>query len=145
MSESIKGFFGVYRWLSNFWYCTLRFKSGSYPTVEHAYQACKSKDPDVRKIFQRIETPREAKQLARKLILRDDWYDVMMDIMYFLVTQKFLQNPDLKSKLLATGNCYIEETNTWNDMFWGVCRGVGANNLGKIIMRVRDEIRKEIQ
>ena len=33
------------------------------------------------------------------------------------------------------------EGNVWNDTFWGVCNGKGHNHLGKILMKVRDEIR----
>lgn len=32
------------------------------------------------------------------------------------------------------------EGNTWGDTFWGVCRGKGENNLGKILMRLRSEL-----
>ena len=50
--------------------------------------------------------------------------------------------PDLQEKLLATGDAYLEEGNYWNDTTWGVCNGVGENRLGKILMQVRDEIRR---
>ena len=52
---------------------------------------------------------------------------------------KFLQNPDLKEKLLSTGDAELVEGNTWNDTFWGVNSrtGKGDNNLGKILMNVR--------
>jgi predicted NAD-dependent protein-ADP-ribosyltransferase YbiA (DUF1768 family) len=32
------------------------------------------------------------------------------------------------------------EGNTWNDRFWGVCRGSGLNHLGRILMEVRAEV-----
>jgi predicted NAD-dependent protein-ADP-ribosyltransferase YbiA (DUF1768 family) len=56
-----------------------------------------------------------------------------------LLRQKF-QNPYLKNKLLATGNAEIEETNSWGDVFWGICKGVGENHLGKILMKIRSEL-----
>ena len=34
----------------------------------------------------------------------------------------------------------IVEGNTWGDVFWGVCNGIGENHLGNILMDVRDEI-----
>ncbi len=56
---------------------------------------------------------------------------------------KFTQNPDLLSKLLATGDAELIEGNTWGDRVWGVdlYRGAGENHLGKILMRIRDELR----
>ena len=54
-----------------------------------------------------------------------------------LVYQKFLEEP-LRSQLLATEDAYLEETNHWGDTYWGVCKGVGENMLGKILMMARD-------
>ena len=60
--------------------------------------------------------------------------------MYEIVLAKFTQNPDLKEELLATGDEHLEEGNTWGDAIWGTVDGVGENRLGKILMRVRDEL-----
>jgi len=49
---------------------------------------------------------------------------------------KFADFPLLGS-LLATGTEELIEGNKHNDTFWGVCAGVGENNLGKLLMRVR--------
>lgn len=54
---------------------------------------------------------------------------------------KYGQNPELCEKLLNTGDAYIEETNKWGDTFWGVSKGIGENNLGKILMGIRDQLR----
>lgn len=63
--------------------------------------------------------------------------------MYEICKAKFTQNEDLKEKLLATGNNILEEGNTWGDRVWGTVNGVGENRLGKILMRVREELRNE--
>ena len=60
--------------------------------------------------------------------------------MEHFLTLKF-SIPKFKKLLLATGDRYIEETNTWGDTFWGVCNGKGENNLGKIIMKIRDTLK----
>jgi predicted NAD-dependent protein-ADP-ribosyltransferase YbiA (DUF1768 family) len=39
--------------------------------------------------------------------------------------------------VVPTGDAELVEGNTWNDRFWGVCRGKGRNELGRILMRVR--------
>ena len=72
------------------------------------------------------------------------FFDVKVKLMFDLVTEKFKQNPELKQKLLETGNQELIEGNTWNDTFWGVCNGQGQNWLGKILMLVRSEINKPI-
>jgi predicted NAD-dependent protein-ADP-ribosyltransferase YbiA (DUF1768 family) len=60
--------------------------------------------------------------------------------MYNLVKQKFTNNNKLKGQLLATGDAKIVEGNTWGDVFWGVCNGVGENHLGEILMKVLEEL-----
>jgi ribA/ribD-fused uncharacterized protein len=75
--------------------------------------------------------------------LRSDWTEIRLEIMEKIVRAKFWQNPHLARKLVATGDQKLVEGNRWNDTFWGVCRGVGENHLGKILMRVREELRGE--
>ena len=55
-----------------------------------------------------------------------------------IVFEKFYRNKELRKKLLETGDRYLEETNWWGDDFWGGCNGEGRNELGKILMKVRD-------
>ena len=60
-----------------------------------------------------------------------------------ILRAKFTQNLDLKEKLLATSDRLLVEGNTWNDRFWGVCKGKGANHLGKLLMKIRAELSGE--
>ena len=50
--------------------------------------------------------------------------------------------PSLREKLLATGDAYLEEGNNWGDTIWGTVNGRGQNHLGRLLMEVRDAIRK---
>lgn len=84
--------------------------------------------------------PSEAKKLGRKVTLRKDWESVKIKIMEEIVRAKFVQNPELAQKLIATGNAHLEESNTWGDKVWGTVNGSGANNLGIILMKVRNEL-----
>ena len=59
-----------------------------------------------------------------------------LDVMRDLVVQKF-SDPLLQSLLETTGDEELIEGNHWGDVFWGVCKGVGENHLGKILMKVR--------
>lgn len=137
MTESILGFSGEHRWLSNFWPCHVQFEGVSYPSVENAYQAAKFPE-HMRKPFVEI-TPGQAKRLARSngASMRADWEEVKRSVMWGLLVKKF-EDPDLEAKLLATGDAYIEETNTWGDTHWGRCNGKGDNILGVMLMTIRD-------
>ena len=79
---------------------------------------------------------------GRQVDIRTDWEDRKLDVMTKLLKEKFT-NPDLKEKLLATGDQLLVEDNTWGDRFWGQVGGVGENHLGKLLMQVRKEYRYE--
>lgn len=136
---TINSFQGEYRFLSNFWPAEVVLDGETYPSVEHAYVAAKTVDLHMRKLAKDCQTAGQVKRFGRTLPLRRDWEEVKLQIMHDLVRQKFAHSY-LKEKLLATGDEELVEGNTWNDTFWGVCRGVGENNLGKILMEVRKEL-----
>ena len=147
----IQGFKDNYRFLSNFWIAHIVVPKNLFyfpydynvyvKSNEHAYQALKcSTLYDFKRVLL-ANTPAEAKRMGRIIEIRSDWSDVRLDIMYQINLLKYTNHDDLRDKLLATGDEYIEETNHWNDQFWGVCNGVGENNLGKILMRIRSELK----
>lgn len=138
----IDDFRGKLRWLSNFGASSIEFAGHKWATVEHAYQAAKTFDPEEQRKIREAKTPGQAKRLGRRVTLRPDWEDVKLSVMYNLTKLKY-RIPELRQKLLDTGHAELIEGNTWGDTFWGVCNGVGENNLGKILMLVRHEIREE--
>jgi len=140
MNEPILEFQGEYRFLSNFWPAEVHFEGEYYPSVEHAYVAAKTLDPTLRKQFQ-SGSPGAVKRAGRQLQLRPDWEEVKLTVMRRLLYLKF-QNPELREKLLATGERELVEGNNWSDFYWGVCRGKGQNHLGRLLMEVRAELRK---
>ena len=136
----IKEFQGQYRFLSNFWYVNVVLDEHTYPSVEHAYVAAKTLSHGERFcLMNPAMKPGEAKQIGRRLTLRDDWEQVKLEVMEDLVRQKFSMSP-LKEMLLMTGQQELIEGNRWGDTFWGVCNGKGQNHLGKILMKVRSEL-----
>lgn len=139
---AIKEFQGKYRFLSNFWPAKVFLDGFQYPTVEHAYQAAKTFDLKKREEIRNADKPGLAKRLGKKVSIRKDWEKIKISIMYNLVKQKFFNNSILKESLLSTGDEELIEGNTWNDTFWGICNGVGQNNLGKILMKIRNEIKR---
>lgn len=133
-------FRGVFRFLSNFVPARVILDGVEYPSIEHAFQAAKTLIPDQRKRFVG-GTAAVAKRNGRALLLREDWESVKIGVMEALLRQKFAADP-FRSMLLATGNAMLVEGNYWGDRFWGVCGGVGENHLGRLLMKIRAEMRK---
>ena len=133
----ITRFSGQYDFLSNFYPCKILYEGIEYPSTEHAYQAQKTLDNNIRKEIASLSTPGESKRAGRNLTIRKDWNEVRVGVMYELNLIKYSQSNDLKQKLLATGKVDLIEGNHWNDTFWGVCKGKGKNMLGKILMSIR--------
>ena len=82
----------------------------------------------------------KAKKAGREIICRSDWKEIKDSVMELALRIKF-QNKVLCEKLLNTGNSELVEGNWWGDTYWGVCEGKGENRLGKILMKIRDELR----
>lgn len=141
MSDVIDSFEGKYRFLSNFWPITggLHYDGILYPTTEHAYQALKTMDDEKRMDIALLGTAGQAKRAGKTIKpLRWNWETIKLDIMFDLNFLKFARNRTLREKLLATGDAELIEGNTWGDTFWGQCNGKGQNELGNIIMQVRE-------
>jgi len=142
MTKAIKTFDGEYRFLSNFYPCKITVKSVTYPSVEHAYQAAKTKDIYKKKVLASKDVPPgRAKKIGKTLEIGKSWNKNRVKVMYVLVRKKFFDNPHLAKKLIETGSAMLIEGNYWHDDFWGVCdKNKGQNILGKILMLVRSEL-----
>lgn len=141
----INSFSGENHFLSNFSASEVWLDGKSYPSVEHAYQAAKTIADAQREMIRNAPTPKEAKRLGRIFKLQPHWEEMKVEVMETLVRQKFRSHPELAQKLVSTGHQPLIEGNWWGDTFWGVCRGKGQNQLGKILMSVRAELREDIR
>ncbi len=144
MSNPILEFRGQYHFLSNFYSCEIEWLGYIYPTVEHAFQAAKfANHPTIVDEIRKAESPGRTKAIASKYRNRIEpsWFIFSRElVMYWLLKQKFSPGSQLAAKLLATGDRQLVEGNRWGDTFWGVCNGVGENNLGQILMCIRSEL-----
>ena len=139
--KQIDRFDGEYAFLSNFYSAPVELDDEIiYPTSEHAFQAMKTTDLEERLEIAKLSTPGKSKRAGRKVKLRPDWEDIKNAVMETVVRTKFQQNPELVDKLKDTGDAELIEGNTWNDTYWGVCRGKGQNHLGQILMKVRADL-----
>lgn len=140
MSDNvINNFRGENFFLSNFYMAPVMYDGITYTNSEAAFQAQKCANYEDRKAFMDLN-PSDAKHKGRHVLLRDDWDKVKISVMYNIVKEKFVQNPVLRLKLMTTGAAKLEEDNTWGDKIWGTVKGIGENNLGKILMQVREEL-----
>ena len=138
MTKDILEFRNEHYYLSNFYNAPVRYNGLTFKNNEAAFQAMKC--PERASEFCDLNSA-DAKRLGRCVRLRSDWSVVKERIMYEICLAKFTQNDELKRRLLATGDALLVEGNSWNDREWGVCNGVGENKLGKIPMRVRNELK----
>lgn len=136
----ISEFRGEYYFLSNFYSVPVMYEGIVYQNNESAFQSAKVTDCNTRLQFANLD-PSSAKKKGRNIQLRHGWDKIKFDIMYEICKAKFEQNADLREKLLATKDMYLEEGNTWGDKIWGTVNGVGQNHLGKILMKVREDIK----
>ena len=145
MTTDILEFKGEFAYLSNFYRgATFVWDGILWLNSEAAYQAAKSIDRDIRKMFSQMSNPGTAKREGRTVVLRPDWEQVKYSIMWEIVQAKFDQNKDIAGKLMSTGFVHLEEGNNHRDNIWGVCppgSNNGLNYLGKILMEVRATIR----
>lgn len=150
MAKEIKDFRGPilfyepkFYMFSNFSAFTVRYHEHEWPTAEHAYQAAKFDERDIKIMIKRAPSAYEAKKIARGFDdeKREDWHTVKLSIMKEIVHAKFSQHPYIQKKLLETGMREIIE-NSPEDAFWGWGPDEnGENHLGKIWMQLRAGMR----
>ena len=146
--------------LSNMYPAEIEYDGLIYQTAEACFQAQKFK-PEERAAFTNLDSKddkrddalgRMAKKLGGKNGIRcltsfeqAKWNSVRLEVMEGIVRQKFLQHPELKEKLIATGDVtIIEGRNFRPDYYWGkkLSTNEGENHLGIILMKIRDELRQ---
>ncbi len=136
---------------SNFYNCNIIIDDKKYTTVEHYFQAMKSTNVHDHEKVRVQRTPFDAKRMGRTISLRKDWEDIKIDIMYKALKTKF-SYPIFKTKLLNTNNDELIEASPY-DSFWGAGKDEryineykkyeGQNMTGKLLMKLREEFRKE--
>ena len=136
-SKVIDCFEKEYAFLSNFYESPITIEGLTYLSSEGAYQAMKTNNEEDRIEISK-SLPSRAKRLGQKVELRANWDTIKVGVMFSIVYDKFVNNPVLAKKLTDTGDAILIEGNYWGDTFWGVCKGAGKNNLGEVLMGVRD-------
>ena len=129
-----------HRYCSNFWRASFLINEMVYLTVEHWFQANKTLIKEEYERIRNLPTPKEAKFAGYHVTLRPGWEEMKEEIVLEGLRAKFTQNPDLREKLLSTGDAVLHENSPW-DKYWGYAKGRGKDRLGKLLMKVREELR----
>lgn len=122
--------------------CRIKYKGYTFRNAQAIYQS--SKCPSRIEEFVNLN-PQEAKELGRKVFLRDDWEERKYHEMYGVMLAKFIPND--YSKNTQTLDFFNKLLETWpeeiiyndEDFYWGCINGSGENKLGKILEDIRDE------
>ena len=133
-------------YMSNYWKARFFIYSRWWYTIEHAYQAQKCALPAEYDAIHQTKKANDARLLGQKVQMREHWDDIHKDrVMEECLRAKFLQHKDIRDQLMATGEEeLIEDTTTSNDMHWGCgTDGTGKNMLGKLLMKIRNELKGE--
>jgi ribA/ribD-fused uncharacterized protein len=138
-----------YGCFSNFSPHPIQVEGSYWQTVEHYYQAQKfvgSENERLIAVIRQTQTPMEAATLGRDRTrkLRPDWEQVKRQVMWQGVLTKFLTHTDIQAILLDTGDELIVEDSP-TDYYWGCGQDkTGQNQLGEILMNVRQEVRQRL-
>lgn len=153
-----------YREFSNMFIAPFEIEGVVYPSVEHYYQSAKWEDANMKKFITSARSAALAKEFSylkpgrwtsdenKKLINKAKEYTkknnlsfnknfdkIKYDVMVNGVREKFKQNENLMTLLLSTGDAVLMENSP--DSYWGIGKdGTGRNNLGNILMNLRDSM-----
>lgn len=95
--------------------------------------------------MRKAPSPMKAAEMGRnrRVKIVKNWDHKRDNVMLEAVRAKFTQHEDLAALLISTGDAKLIE-HTENDSYWGDGRdGSGKNRLGKILMKVRDELNRK--
>ena len=129
----------------------------TFPTVQHYMQWSKAKqfgDAEAQAKILKTTSPKSVKTYGDKVKNVDEsaWNEKRDDLMRIALKAKFMQHPDLRAKLLSTGDKPIGEANA-RDKYWSIGTGAdtakakvpskwpGKNRLGALLMDLRAELK----
>ena len=140
---------------SNFHQAPVKYNGIVYTSAEQAFQVAKARSGALHELADQMTTqinPLTIKRLGKKATPPPNWQNERDMIMHDIVKAKFIQNEEIKQKLLTTkAALFIEAT---RDTYWGAGATLnskeiregswaGTNTLGNTLVQVRRELRAE--
>jgi ribA/ribD-fused uncharacterized protein len=140
-------------WLGNMAPFPVKHDGKRWLTTEALFQALRFDDDGVKEELRTIKSPmgvkmRAKREKARMVVVPQSEQDLAN--MEMVLRLKLEQHPDLQEKLLDTGEETIVEDCSkrpgGSGKFWGAvlkdCQWVGENMLGKLWMKLREELKQ---
>ncbi|MBQ7222950.1 MAG: NADAR family protein [Erysipelotrichaceae bacterium] len=146
-------------YLSNWYPCEFTVDGKNFTSSEQYFMYRKAllfKDEGAAKRILAADDCQQIQQIGRRISNYNDkvWNGYRQLIMYEALWAKFTQNPELKKKLLDTGNEVLAEASL-SDRIWGIGLRMndsrifsmknwqdGRNLLGFTLMKVREDLKK---
>ncbi|KAM3728704.1 Uncharacterized protein ACO02O_05237 [Dirofilaria immitis] len=149
-ADEVICFSGRQHFLSNLYPVTLTVDGHDYPSVEHYYQACKLYTLGGARLAAQLRNIPDAglvKAHTKKLLRSanvslekiEEWKRTQGPVLlHHAIVHKFVQNPELRAKLLETGNALLAHTYERDNIFAAGCDKEkmmewAKNNNGQII------------
>ncbi len=133
-----------YYMFSNFSSFALEWKGNVWMTSEHVYHSERFDNEEIKEKIRNMRSAHEVFRFAQdnKYLQISNWNEIKVEIMKEIVREKIVQHPYVKKKLLESGSRELIEDSPHDD-FWGWGKNKdGKNQLGKIWMELREEIKK---
>ncbi len=132
--REILAFKGEYAFLSNDFPAEVTYRGVTYSCVTSAFLAAQCDDPKERAKIAGMRPDKVRQRIPADPV----WQRAHEDLMADLVKQKFNRHPELRARLLATGNMKLICGRS-KDRYWGVnlTTWEGENRLGQILTEVR--------
>ena len=135
----INKFDNEYIVLSNYYPQNITYKGITYNCAMNAYYGQLISDNLQKKAIANA-TPSRALSMVINSISKIDYSQEEQDnIMYEILKVKF-SDSKLKNLLLQTNQEPLNNNINWEDTYWGICNDEGDNKLGKLLMKLRDEL-----
>ena len=131
--------------------CPLEIEGIQFKNSEHLFQTLKFATPESITAVYQSNSPKMTAKHYQKLggHRREDWEQILVDVMKFCLQQKYLQCPEFRKELDSTiGYNFVElqdakiDKETTRANAWGVkTKGQnyeGPNLMGRLLMELRD-------
>jgi ribA/ribD-fused uncharacterized protein len=132
-----------YGFMGNFFKARFFIYGRWWNFVEAPYQAEKTSIQSEKDEIWKAVKANDSRLLGQKVTMRPDWDEYKRFVMKECCLAKFLQHPDLRKQLMATGDEVLIEDSPV-DWYWGCgSDGTGKNVLGQVLMEIREELKGE--
>jgi predicted NAD-dependent protein-ADP-ribosyltransferase YbiA (DUF1768 family) len=153
-------------WLNNNYPSPIRYEGLIFPTVWHAYLAAKTSDTNIKREIAATSVGGSFSHVATRVVQQIGFHgpetmEKLLNIKFGLTVQdlNITAQMHLAKQLVGTGLQILEHGNHGCDIDWGMCycsrhtinsdlepiRATGQNQLGKLLMKIRDNWRLYIE